>query len=160
METTNTIIKMHTWRAFNFSTRGQCSHLEGIPLLRLPIQILLRNRQLSILVEMLLQLQLRLRLILYSEVICYLSLNYKHNSLIIVGASSNTTFAPTTFASSSPFQQQQQTTVTSPSTYPFQYLQQCFDPNSVNYRFRVRVFFPDIQLIVSYRPSFTMLKMI
>lgn len=34
-------------------------------------------------------------------------------------------------------QQQPQPIVTSPSTYPFQYLQQCFDPSSANYRFRV-----------------------
>lgn len=33
--------------------------------------------------------------------------------------------------------QQPQVMVASLASYPFQYLQQCFDPNHINYRFRV-----------------------
>ena len=77
-------------------------------------------------------------------------LTLTHTHTLSLSLATTTATPPTSSffnSTASPFQpssslqqpqpQQQQTAVTSPSTYPFQYLQQCFDPNSVNYRFRV-----------------------
>ncbi len=131
METTISINAKYVSIEGVTQTRGQCSHLEGILLLQL------LNREQLLLPSILARHQLHLEVITRKLKSILLMIVLFVAPSTSAPASTGSLFNSTTSPFQSQQQQQQQTTVTSPSTYPFQYLQQCFDPNSVNYRFRV-----------------------